>query len=86
MISRYFTEIPRAFTLSLFKTMSSCIFKYRMNENEAMKILNLSDGFHQEELASNYKKFYQANSGKKGSPYLQQKIKNAYKYLQSKLM
>lgn len=74
--------IASSFKIAFVNTINQVLFPYEMNRSEALKILNLENDFKTEELNSKFKKFYFANSlEKKGSPYIQSKIKNAYEYL-----
>lgn len=79
---KFFTELLKALKGATIKTIKELTFPNIMNRREAIKILNVESNIDQEELKEKFKKLYKVNSlENKGSPYIQEKIKNAYEYL-----
>ncbi|KAM0681751.1 hypothetical protein GINT2_000266 [Glugoides intestinalis] len=82
MITKTIFGISKAFKNAINKTIDDVFFPYKLVRPEALKILDLPPDFSQKELDTKFKNFYVANSVEnKGSPYIQEKIKGAYKLL-----
>jgi len=74
--------LMRAVKSAAAKTLGDALFPNRMTHQEAIRILGLDSEFSRDELVSKYRRMHQLNAVEnKGSPYIQEKIHNAYRFL-----
>lgn len=82
MLAPYIKAVPRALRAAIYKTAIDVLFPDLMSCEEAKRILDLDSHFTKLDLDSKFQRFYTANSTQNGgSPYIQQKIKNAFNML-----
>lgn len=82
MLVPFIKAVPRAFKAAVCRTIDDVFFQNRMSHEEAKSILDLKAQFTKQDLDSKFQRFYMANATHNGgSPYIQQKIKNAFEVL-----
>lgn len=82
MLVPFLKAVPRVFKIAMRKTIDDVLFPNQMSYEEAKRILDLDTHFTKQDLDSKFQGFYTVNSiCNGGSPYIQQKIKNAFEVL-----
>lgn len=82
MVVRLVAGVAKALKSAAMKTLQEALFPDMMTPPEAMRILGVEAGYSKDELETRYRRMYSANSlANKGSPYIQEKIGDAYSLL-----
>ncbi|KAI5169586.1 hypothetical protein PAEPH01_0836 [Pancytospora epiphaga] len=77
-----FVEGTKCLGKALYRTLDEVLFSDRITRIEALKILDLSKNCTPADIEEKYRRFYKANSvNNGGSPYIQMRILDAYRYL-----